>query len=108
MHYFFVILDPQNRDKFRRNGGCEVLMTILTDKENSVGVKVHACDALAVASTEDELAKEQFMDCNVAAELPKLLKENAEIESMVISICNAFRSLVTADDNRLVVSKVFR
>ena len=103
-----MIVDPENRDKFRRNGGCEMLMLVLTDKENSVEVKTHACDVLTTASTEDELAKEQFMDCNVAAELPKLLKENAKIESMVVAICNAFRSLVTADDNRLVVSKVFR
>lgn len=102
-----LIQDAENRDKFRRSGGPEILMIVLTAQDEGHDNKVNACTMLSTSATCDELAMEQFMELNVAKELPKLLKENMNDENLVIAICNAFRALVTADDGRVVASKAF-
>lgn len=102
-----LVGDSENREKFRQGGGPEMLMGVLTDEDEDHEIKMHACTIISTCATGDELAMEHFMDLNVAEELPKLLRENASVESMVLAICKAFRSLVTADDGRVVASKAF-
>eukprot|EP00250_Pteridium_aquilinum_P006403 c16338_g1_i2 orf=84-764(+) len=81
-----LIEDTENRDKFRRSGGPELLMSVLTSEDEGHDNKLHACIMLSASATGDELAMEQFMDLHAAEELPKLLKENTNNQNLVIAI----------------------
>ncbi|KAI5071142.1 hypothetical protein GOP47_0013393 [Adiantum capillus-veneris] len=102
-----LVEDAENKDKFKRAGGARMLMDILTRANKGHDNIRLSCGLVSAAATGDEIAMEQFMDLNAAQEFSKLLKESTNDESLVILICNAFKALVTSDDNRVVASKAF-
>ncbi|MCO5547179.1 hypothetical protein L7F22_000622 [Adiantum nelumboides] len=102
-----LIGDAENKDKFVRASGPQMLMDIMTRaKKGHDNIRL-ACTLVSAAAAGDEVVKEQFMDLNAAEEFPKLLKESTRDESLVILICSASKALVTSDDNRVVASKAF-
>lgn len=102
-----LIGDAENRDKYRCVGGPEMVMSIIIDKDEDPHVKMHACTNVSSSAMGDELVKEKFMDSGITEVLAKLLKEHASDEGLVLAICHAFRSLVVADDDRVIASKAF-
>lgn len=97
----------ENREKFRRCDGPEMVMRLLSDNNGLHEIKLQVCTIISASAIGDELMKEKYMDHHAAEFLTKLLKDNANDLNLVVAILNAFCSLVAADDNRVIASKAF-
>jgi hypothetical protein len=66
----------------------------------------HGATVVAAASLKNEDVKDIFIHLKVHEVLVDQLKKHQTYTGVVQAVCDALRSLVTADDERIAVSRV--
>lgn len=96
----------QSTETFRSSGGPPVLVGILKDGGESLGILNGGFGVVAAAATGNEVIKEAFMELKIDELILQVLNRQSKDGISVQNVYDAIRVLLTPDDNRVVASQV--
>ncbi|CAM6129689.1 unnamed protein product [Calypogeia fissa] len=102
------LTDDSSREKFKLYHGPQIVFESLSMENVSDKILENGAAVVAAASTKDEDVKDMFVHLKVYEVLVAQLKKHQTYPGVVQGVCDALRSLVTADDERIAVSRAFQ
>uniref|UniRef100_A0A7N0VD33 LRRK2 ARM repeat domain-containing protein n=1 Tax=Kalanchoe fedtschenkoi TaxID=63787 RepID=A0A7N0VD33_KALFE len=100
-----LIYDLQCTEIFRNKNGAETVVHILSKFSDNVDVLTCGFSVVATAATGNEVVKEKLMELKIDELIVQILQ--GQKTSLIHSIYDAIRVLLTPDDTRVVASQVY-
>ncbi|KAI4298431.1 hypothetical protein L6164_031992 [Bauhinia variegata] len=100
-----LLHDLQSTGTFQTSNGPSIVIGILNDNKQNLGILNSGFAVVASAATGNEIVKQSFMELKVDELIVEIMSihKNGDIQSLY----DAIRVLLTPDDNRVVASQVY-
>ncbi|KAI9124143.1 hypothetical protein K1719_005443 [Acacia pycnantha] len=100
-----LLHDVQSTGIFQTSNGPSIVIGILNDNKQNIGILNSGFGVVASAATGNEILKQSFMILKVDELILEIMSMHKNV--CIQSLYDAIRVLLTADDNRVVASEVY-